>query len=93
MFYPEQLSNMSQLRQLGAALSLRQLRFDPGSGHLEFVVNKMALRQVISEYFSFLCQFSLHLLLHTHNHLSSAAGIIGQIMSGIPSLILNPPYS
>jgi hypothetical protein len=29
-----------------------------------FVVNKVALGQVFSEYFGFLCQFSFHRLLH-----------------------------
>jgi hypothetical protein len=43
------------------------------------MVDKVALRQVFSEYFSFLCQFSFHRLLQTH-HLSSGAGTIGQIV-------------
>jgi hypothetical protein len=42
------------------------------------VVDKVALGQVFSEYFGFLCQSSFHQLLHTHHHLSSGAGIIGQ---------------
>jgi hypothetical protein len=37
------------------------------------LVDKMALGQVSSEYFVFICQFSLHRLLHTR-HLSSGAG-------------------
>jgi hypothetical protein len=44
-----------------------------------------------SEYFDFPCQFSFHRLLHTH-HLSSGAGIIGQIVADVPSgLSLTPP--
>jgi hypothetical protein len=43
-----------------------------------FVVDKVALWQVFSEYFGFLCQSSFHLLLHNHPHLSSGAGTIGQ---------------
>jgi hypothetical protein len=31
-----------------------------------FVVDKMALGQVFSEYFGFPCQFSFHQLLHNH---------------------------
>jgi hypothetical protein len=36
-----------------------------------FVVDKMALGQVFSEYFCFPCQSSFHQLLHNHPHLSS----------------------
>jgi hypothetical protein len=43
-----------------------------------FVVDKVALGQVFSEYFGFPCQFSFHRLLHNHPHLSSGAGTIGQ---------------
>jgi hypothetical protein len=32
-----------------------------------FVVDKMALGQVFSEYFGFLCQYSFHQILHPHN--------------------------
>jgi hypothetical protein len=31
----------------------------------DFVIDKVALGQVFSEYFSFPCQFSFHRLLHT----------------------------
>jgi hypothetical protein len=34
-----------------------------------FVVDEVALEQVFSEYFGFLCQFSFNRLLHTHHHL------------------------
>jgi hypothetical protein len=40
--------------------------FDPKSGHAGFVVHKVALGQVLSEYISFPCQFSFHQLLHIH---------------------------
>jgi hypothetical protein len=33
-----------------------------------FVVDEVALGQVISEYFGFSCQFSFHRLLHIHHH-------------------------
>jgi hypothetical protein len=39
-------------------------RFDPGSGQVGFVVDKVALGQVFSEYFGFPCQSSFHQLLH-----------------------------
>jgi hypothetical protein len=61
------------------------------SGHVEFVVDEVALGQVFSEYISFPCQFSFHRLLHIH-HLSSRAGTIGQTVAAVPSgLSLNPP--
>jgi hypothetical protein len=33
-----------------------------------FVVDNVALGQVFSEYFGFLCQSSFHQILHPHNH-------------------------
>jgi hypothetical protein len=69
----------------------RRPAFEPRSGHVGFVVEKVALGQVLSEYFGFPCQFSFHRLLHTH-HLSSGAGTIGQLMADVPSgLRLTPP--
>jgi hypothetical protein len=38
------------------------------SGHVEFVVDEVALGQVFSEYFGFPCQFAFHRLLHNHHH-------------------------
>jgi hypothetical protein len=59
---------------------------------VEFGVDKVALGQVFSEYFGFPCQFSFHRLLHTHHHLSSGAGTMGQILTDVPSgLSLTPP--
>jgi hypothetical protein len=43
-----------------------------------FVVDKVALGQVFSEYLGFPCQSSFHQLLHNHPHLASGAGTIGQ---------------
>jgi hypothetical protein len=61
-------------------------------GHLGFVVDKVALGQVFSEYFGFPCQFSFHRLLHTHHHPSSGSGIIGQLVVDVPNgLSLTPP--
>jgi hypothetical protein len=42
-------------------VSRRRPGFDPGSGQVGFVVDKVALGQVFSEYFGFPCQ-----LLHNH---------------------------
>jgi hypothetical protein len=45
----------------------------------DFVVDKMALGQVFSEYFGFPCQSSFHQLLKkNHSHLSSEVCTIGQ---------------
>jgi hypothetical protein len=41
-----------------------------------FVVDKLALGRVFSEYFGFPCQSSFHQILHHHNHPGQAA--IGQ---------------
>jgi hypothetical protein len=40
----------------------------PGSGHVGFVADKVALGQVLSEYFGFPYQYSFHQTLHHHNH-------------------------
>jgi hypothetical protein len=42
--------------------------FEPRSGHVGFVVKKMALWQVSYEYFGFPCQFPFHQMLHIHCH-------------------------
>jgi hypothetical protein len=56
-----------------------------------FVVDKVALGQVFSEYVGYPCQFSFHHLLHTQ-HLPSGAGTIGQLVADVPSgLSLAPP--
>jgi hypothetical protein len=62
------------------------------SSHFGFVVDKVALGQVFSEYFGFSWQFLFHLLLHIHHHLSSGAGTIGQLVADVLSgLSLTPP--
>jgi hypothetical protein len=48
------------------------------SSHVGFVVDKVALGQVFSEYLGFSCQSSFHQFLHNHHHLSSGAGTTGQ---------------
>jgi hypothetical protein len=73
---------MPYLRQLVARFLLRQPGFDPRSGYERSVVDKVAL-EVFSEYFGFPFQFSFHQLLHTHNHLSSSASTIGQIVVNV----------
>jgi hypothetical protein len=56
------------LRLLVAGFPPRRPGFEPGSGHVGFVVDKVALGQVFSEYFGFPCQFTFYRLLHNHHH-------------------------
>jgi hypothetical protein len=56
-----------------------------------FVVDKVALGQVFSKYFGFPCKFSFHRLLHTHHHLSSGAGKIGQLVADVSSALSLTP--
>jgi hypothetical protein len=46
-----------ELRRLVPGFPPQQPGFSPSSRHVGFVVDKMALGQVSSEYFGFLCQF------------------------------------
>jgi hypothetical protein len=55
-----------------------------------FVVEKVALEQVFSEYFDFPCQFSFHQMLHNQ---SSEAGTICQLVADVPSRFsVTPPH-
>jgi hypothetical protein len=63
----------------------RRPDFEPRSGHVGFVVVKVALVQVSYDYFGFPCKFSFHRLLHIHHHLSSGAGTIVQLVADVPS--------
>jgi hypothetical protein len=65
-----------QLRRLLAGFPPRRPGFEPSSRYVGYLVDKVALGQVFSEYFEFPCQFSSHLLLHTY-HLSSGVCTIG----------------
>jgi hypothetical protein len=57
-----------------------------------FVVDKLALGQVFSEYFGFSCQYSFRRGLHIHHHLSLGAGTIGQLVADVTSGVsLTPP--
>jgi hypothetical protein len=75
---PTHRSTMSSLiRTLGNAMAQAVSHWLPTaaarvraqSGHVGFVVDKMGLGQIFSEYFGFPCQSSLHQILHPHNHL------------------------
>jgi hypothetical protein len=81
-----------QLRQLVFGFPPWRPGFEPKSGHVGFVVDKVALGQVFCEYVGFPCQFLFHRLLHIHHHLSSGAGTIGQLVADVTSgFSLTPP--
>jgi hypothetical protein len=85
---------VTELRWLLANFSPRRPEFDPRSGHMGSVVDKVAVEQIFSEYFGFPCQFSFQRLLHNHHHhhhLSSGAGTIGQIVADAEWTHYTPP--
>jgi hypothetical protein len=66
------------LKRLVAGFPPWRPGFDLGSGQVGFVVDRVVLGQVFSEYFGVPCQSSFLQLLHNHPHLSFEAGRIGQ---------------
>jgi hypothetical protein len=68
---------VTEQAMLDADFPPRRPRQEPGSGHVGFVGDEVALSQGSSVYFGVPCQFTFHRLLHNH-HLSSGAGTIGQ---------------
>jgi hypothetical protein len=75
-------------RATAQAVSRQLPGFDPNSGHVTSVADKVALGKVVSEYFGFPFEFSFHLLFRTHHHISSVAGTIGQIVADVTSVIV-----
>jgi hypothetical protein len=73
-----QIKARAVLKRLVAGFPPRRPGIEPGSVHVGFVVDKVALGQVFSKYFGFPCQFAFHRLLHNHHHLSPGAGTIGR---------------
>jgi hypothetical protein len=51
---------LPELKRLVASFPPQQPGFDPGSGQVGFFVDKVALRQVFSEYFGFPYQSTFH---------------------------------
>jgi hypothetical protein len=76
-------------------MSLGKLRTRPGfelrSGHVGFVVDKLALGQVFSEYVDLPCRSSFHQLLHNHHNLSLGANTIGQYWQHCQMDLVSPP--
>jgi hypothetical protein len=88
---PSTLSGCAIAQAVGCWLPTTAALFESRSGHVGFVLDRVALGQVFSENFSFLCQFSFHWLLHIQHRLSSGAGTIGQLVADVPSgLSLTP---
>jgi hypothetical protein len=58
---------------------------------VEFVVKKVVLGKVYSEYFGFPCQSSFHQILHLHNHPGLVAEVAG--LPNGPSLDSTPHYA
>jgi hypothetical protein len=83
LFVMYRLKAVPPLRRLVAGFTPRRPGFEPKSGHVVLVVEKV-VGQVFSEYFGFPCQFWFHQLLHTH-YLLFGAGTIGQLVADVPS--------
>jgi hypothetical protein len=88
--------DVPQFRCLVAGFPLRRPGFEPGSSDVTFMVNKVALGQVLCEYSGFPRKFSLHRLIYAyhHHHISTAdgAGTIGKAATDVPTGIrLTPP--
>lgn len=71
-----------EVRRLVVSFPPRRAGFMPRSGDMGFVVDKAAMGQTWPEYFGFPCQW-FHRVLHSHYHLSSMAGTIGQIAADV----------
>jgi hypothetical protein len=71
-----QITKLSKGRNIGCAIAQAVSRWLPTAAaqvpawvwQVGFVVDKVVLGQVFSEYFGFPCQSSFHLILHHHNH-------------------------
>jgi hypothetical protein len=64
------------LRRLVVSFSSQRPVFEPLPGHVRFVVDKVALGQVFSEYLDFPCQFTFHRLLRSSDGLIQAIEFI-----------------
>jgi hypothetical protein len=56
-----------------------------------FVVDKVALGQVSSEFFTFPCQYYSTMALHIHTHTHIICGMNNRLVSGHSSEILSHP--
>jgi hypothetical protein len=75
------------LKRLVAGFPPRRPGFKPGSTHVGFVVDKLAVGQVSSEYFGFPCQSSFH----NHHHLSIIWGWYNRlVVAAVPRDSVSP---
>jgi hypothetical protein len=65
MVVTAKIVEVPQLRRLVAGFPPQRSGFETMSSHVGFMVDKVAMRQVFSEYFGLPYHFSFHLLLHT----------------------------
>jgi hypothetical protein len=79
-----------QLRRSVAGFPQWRPGFEPRSGHVGFMIDKIALGQVFSEVLRLPLPFSFHRLLQFH-HLSSGAGTIGQLVADVPNGLKSHP--
>jgi hypothetical protein len=70
LLHPDQ-ANLGYFLVWFQSLQLPLTQSESPLAHVGFVVDKVALGQVFSEYFGFPCRSSFHQLLHNHLHLSS----------------------
>jgi hypothetical protein len=79
--------DVPQQRRLVPGFLMLRTGFDPRSGHVGFVVDKVALGQGFSKYyFGFPCQssfYTFYKLLHAHP--STEAGTKGPLVASVPS--------
>jgi hypothetical protein len=61
------------------------------AGHVGLAVDKVALQQVFSEYFSFPCQSSFHQFLHHYNHPGLAQQTYWQSQCSVDPIGLHTP--
>jgi hypothetical protein len=87
-----ELPKDSLLMLLVPGFSQQRSNFDPSTIHVGFVVDKVAMGQVSSNYFGFLCHFTFHRLLQTH--LPSGADTMRPLVADVPSgLSFIPPHT
>jgi hypothetical protein len=77
------------LRRLVDGISWRKPWFVPGSFHVGFVMDKLALGQVFLRFSVFPCQD--HLTIALHNHMSSVGWTVGPLLTAVQRHRLTPP--
>jgi hypothetical protein len=84
-------SEKKNIRRASRGYIQRRFGFAPESGQVGFVVDKVALGQVFSEYFGFPCQSSFHQILPHHNHPGQVQQAIQWPTCRVDPFGLHPP--